>query len=111
MLNSLSTNYNRRNKNVRLYELANVLSSQEPALDRASRRADAVYPLGMYGDGDFFTMKGVVEEFFDKAGMHGRVSYDPEAGKAFLHPGRQAAILYEGDMVGYLGGGTSGCAG
>ena len=57
----------------------------------------------MYGDGDFFTMKGVVEEFFDKAGMHGRVSYDPEAGKAFLHPGRQAAILYEGDMVGYLG--------
>ena len=103
MLNSLSTNYNRRNKNVRLYELANVyLPKSLPLTELPDERMQ--FTLGMYGDGDFFTMKGVVEEFFDKAGMHGRVSYDPEAGKAFLHPGRQAAILYEGDMVGYLGG-------
>ena len=102
MLNSLSTNYNRRNKNVRLYELANVyLPKSLPLTELPDERMQ--FTLGMYGDGDFFTMKGVVEEFFDKAGMHGRVSYDPEAGKAFLHPGRQAALLYEGDMVGYLG--------
>ena len=102
MLNSLSTNYNRRNKNVRLYELANVyLPKSLPLTELPDERMQ--FTLGMYGDGDFFTMKGVVEEFFDKAGMHGRVSYDPEAGKTFLHPGRQAAILYEGDMVGYLG--------
>ena len=102
MLNSFSTNYNRRNKNVRLYELANVyLPKSLPLTELPDERMQ--FTLGMYGDGDFFTMKGVVEEFFDKAGMHGRVSYDPEAGKAFLHPGRQAAILYEGDMVGYLG--------
>ena len=102
MLNSLSTNYNRRNKNVRLYELANVyLPKSLPLTELPDERMQ--FTLGMYGDGDFFTMKGVVEEFFDKAGMHGRISYDPEAGKAFLHPGRQAAILYEGDMVGYLG--------
>ena len=102
MLNSLSTNYNRRNKNVRLYELANVyLPKSLPLTELPDERMQ--FTLGMYGDGDFFTMKGVVEEFFDKAGMHGRVSYNPEAGKTFLHPGRQAAILYEGDMVGYLG--------
>ena len=102
MLNSLSTNYNRRNKNVRLYELANVyLPKSLPLTELPDERMQ--FTLGMYGDGDFFTMKGVAEEFFDKAGMHGRISYDPEAGKAFLHPGRQAAILYEGDMVGYLG--------
>ena len=102
MLNSLSTNYNRRNKNVRLYELANVyLPKSLPLTELPDERMQ--FTLGMYGDGDFFTMKGVVEEFFDKAGMQGRVSYDPEAGKTFLHPGRQAAILYEGDMVGYLG--------
>lgn len=102
MLNSLSTNYNRRNKNVRLYELANIyLPKSLPLTELPDERMQ--FTLGMYGDGDFFTMKGVVEEFFDKAGMHGRVSYDPEAGKTFLHPGRQAAILYEGDMVGYLG--------
>ena len=25
------------------------------------------FTLGMYGDGDFFDMKGVVEEFFEKS--------------------------------------------
>ena len=53
------------------------------------------FTLGMYGDGDFFTMKGVIEEFFDKVGIARRKSdYDPDSGKTFLHPGRQADIVY-----------------
>lgn len=48
-------------------------------------------------------MKGVVEEFFEKIGMHKKEVYDPNAGKPFLHPGRQANILYDGTVVGYLG--------
>ena len=59
--------------------------------------------LGMYGEGDFYTMKGVVEDFFDKIGMHKKEVYDPKAGKPFLHPGRQANIIYCGKVVGYLG--------
>jgi len=102
MLTSLSTNYNRRNKNVRLYELANVyLPKSLPLTELPDERMQ--FTLGMYGEGDFFTMKGVAEEFFDKVGMHKRVSYDPNAGKTFLHPGRQANIIYEGTVVGYLG--------
>ena len=31
----------------------------------------------MYGDGDFFTMKGVIEEFLEKVGMHRKPHYDP----------------------------------
>jgi phenylalanyl-tRNA synthetase beta chain len=57
----------------------------------------------MYGEGDFFTMKGVVEEFFDKAGLDSKISYDPTEKEPFLHPGRQAKIVYEGEVVGYLG--------
>ena len=48
-------------------------------------------------------MKGVVEEFFDKVGLHKKEKYDPNAGKSFLHPGRQANIIYDGVVVGYLG--------
>ena len=59
--------------------------------------------MGMYGQGDFFTMKGVVEEFFDSIGMDKKAVYDPKAGKNFLHPGRQANIIYDGKVVGYLG--------
>ena len=102
MLTSLSTNYNRRNKNVRLYELANVyLPKSLPLTELPDERMQ--FTLGMYGDGDFYTMKGVVEKFFDKAGMHKRPHYDPEAGKAFLHPGRQANIIYNDQVIGYLG--------
>ncbi|MDY4671169.1 MAG: phenylalanine--tRNA ligase subunit beta [Oliverpabstia sp.] len=102
MLTSLATNYNRRNKNVRLYELGNVYLPKELPLKELPEER-MMFTLGMYGDGDFFDMKGVVEEFFDQVGMHKKVDYDPKAGKTFLHPGRQALICYEGDVIGYLG--------
>ena len=102
MLTSLATNYNRRNKNVRLYELGNIYVAEElPLAGLPDERMQ--FTLGMYGEGDFYTMKGVVEEFFDKIGLHKKEVYDPKAGKPFLHPGRQADIIYDGKTVGYLG--------
>ncbi|MEF9939388.1 MAG: phenylalanine--tRNA ligase subunit beta [Clostridium sp.] len=102
MLSSLSTNFNRRNKDVRLYEMATVYLPKElPLQDLPDERLQ--FTLGMYGSADFFTMKGVIEEFFEKVGMRKKPHYDPAAGKVFLHPGRQASILYEGTVVGYLG--------
>lgn len=102
MLTSLSTNYNRRNKDVRLYEIANIYIPKElPLSELPDERTQ--FTLGMYGKGDFFTMKGVVEECFEKLGMRKQPIYDPKAGKSFLHPGRQANIVYEGKVVGYLG--------
>lgn len=102
MLTSLSTNYNRRNKNVRLYELGNIyLPKQIPVTELPEERMQ--FTLGMYGEGDFFTMKGVIEEFLDRAGLHGKETYDPNAGKPFLHPGRQANVVYNSKVIGYLG--------
>lgn len=102
MLSSLSTNYNRRNKEVRLYELANVyLPKSLPLTELPDERMQ--FALGMYGNGDFFTMKGVVEEFFDNAGMHKKPHYDPNGEHPYLHPGRKADIVYDGRTVGYLG--------
>ena len=102
MLTSLATNYNRRNKNVRLYEMGNIyLPKSLPLTELPDERMQ--FTLGMYGDGDFFSMKGIVEEFLDKIGMHLKETYDPNAGKSFLHPGRQANIIYDGTVIGYLG--------
>ena len=102
MLSSLATNYNRRNKNVRLYELANIyLPKALPVTELPDERMQ--FTLGFYGDGDFFDLKGVVEEFIEKIGMKGLLTYDPNAGKNFLHPGRQANIYYDGVCLGYLG--------
>lgn len=102
MLTSLATNYNRRNQNVRLYELGNIyLPKQTPVTELPEERMQ--FTLGMYGEGDFYTMKGVVEELFDKLGMHEKAEYDPSDKKSFLHPGRQADIVYHGNVIGYLG--------
>lgn len=102
MLASLSTNYNRRNKDVRLYELENIyLPKSLPITELPDERT--MFTLGMYGNGDFFDMKGVCEEFFEKIGMKKKVTYDPNSEKPFLHPGRQANMIYEGKVVGYLG--------
>ena len=102
MLVSLARNFNRRNKDVKVYEMAKIyLPKSLPLTEYADERVQ--FTLGFYGEGDFFTMKGVVEEFLERAGMHDIVDYDPNAGKNFLHPGRQANIIYQGKVIGYMG--------
>ena len=102
MLTSLGTNSARRNKNVRLYEISNIyLAKKLPLEDYPEERKQ--FCLGMYGEGDFFVLKGVIEEFLYKVGMKKLPSYNADAGKTFLHPGRQAQIIYEDVVVGYFG--------
>ncbi len=102
MLTSLATNYNRRNKDVRLFEMGNIYIPKElPVTDLPDERMQ--FTLGFYGDGDFFTMKGVVEEFLGQVGIDKDISYDAKAGKTFLHPGRQANVVYNDTVIGYLG--------
>lgn len=102
MLTSLATNYNRRNKDVRLFEMGNIyIPKALPVTDLPDERMQ--FTLGFYGDGDFFTMKGVVEEFLGQVGIDKDISYDAKAGKTFLHPGRQANVVYNDTVIGYLG--------
>lgn len=102
MLTSLSNNYNRRNKDVRLYEIANVyIPKALPVTELPDERTQLT--LGMFGAGDFFDLKGVVEEVVEKIGLKNLKTYDPNAGKNFLHPGRQANIMYGDIVLGYMG--------
>lgn len=85
MLSSLATNYNRRNKDVRLYELGNVYRPKAlPLTELPDERMH--FTLGMYGNGDFFGMKGVCEEFFEKVGMRDKVDYDQTAERLTFIP-------------------------
>ena len=102
MLSSLSTNFNRRNKECKLYELGNIYIPESlPLTELPDERMQ--FTLGFYGDGDFFTMKGVIEEFLEHIGLNKKLAYNPNAGKSFLHPGRQALVSYEGTVLGFLG--------
>lgn len=102
ILNSLSTNYNRRNKDVHLFELANIYIPKElPLKELPDERMQFV--LGFYGKENFFDMKGVVEEFLYTVGITGKLYYDPGCTEEFLHPGRKADIVFDGVRIGYLG--------
>ena len=102
MLTSLSTNYNRRNKDVRLYELGNIyLPKQIPLTELPEERMQLT--LGFYGEGDFYTMKGAMEEILDAVGIRSGLTFDPDSGRPYLHPGRQADIYYKMKQIGYLG--------
>lgn len=102
ILTSLATNYNRRNKDVKLYELANIyLPKALPLTDYADERMQ--FTLGFYGEGDFFTMKGVVEEFLNAVGMFENPKFNPDCERPYLHPGRKADIYYGETLIGYMG--------
>ena len=103
ILTSLSLNYNRRNPDVRLYDLSNIYIPKSLPLTELPEEREQL-TLGAYGEGmDFYVMKGVIEELFEHIGMQDKVHYEPACDRPYLHPGRKADIIYQGQTVGYLG--------
>ncbi|MDD6071950.1 MAG: phenylalanine--tRNA ligase subunit beta [Clostridiales bacterium] len=102
MLTSLATNYNRRNKTARLYELGNIYIPKALPLTELPEEKMRL-TMGMYGDGDFFTLKGAVEEIFEKLGIAGQVDFEPSSEIPYLHPGRQARMAKGKLDIGIIG--------
>ena len=101
ILTSLSRNLSHRNKNVKLYELGNIyLPKDLPLTELPDERMQLT--LGFCGDGDFYDIKGVVEEFLSHIGLD-EGEYDGSLKEPFLHPGRQASVSCGGSVIGYLG--------
>ena len=102
VISSLATNYKRKNADVRLFELGNIYIPKDlPLTELPDERLQLT--LGFYGEGDFYVMKGVVEELFEKLGLKDKIHYDADAIRPYLHPGRKADIVYDGKVLGYLG--------
>lgn len=102
MLNSISTNYNRRNESAYLFEMGKVYIPKNLPLTELPKEEN-VLTIGMYGDIDFYGIKGVTEELFEVLGMKDVVEYSPKNDIPFMHPGRLAEISVKGDSLGYVG--------
>ena len=102
MLNSISTNYNRRNESAYLFEMGKVYIPKNLPLTELPKEEN-VLTIGMYGDIDFYGIKGVTEELFEVLGMKDVVEYSPKKDIPFMHPGRLAEISVKGDSLGYVG--------
>ncbi|MDO4742616.1 MAG: phenylalanine--tRNA ligase subunit beta [bacterium] len=100
MLSVLTTNYNRKNKDARFFEVSKVFVPKNLPITQQPIESPRLC-IGMYGkDEDFFTLKGVVEELI------GLFSKDVEfafADEPYLHPGRQAMATVNRNTVAVFG--------
>ena len=108
LLEVASTNYNRSVEAARVFEIAYVY--QPKALPLVSLPTEIQHLTAfMYDDSAgkgsaeiFFRMKGAVEELFTHLGITG-VAYLADKTCPWLHPGRSAAILMQGQPIGQIG--------
>ena len=101
MLAVISTNYNRRIEEARLFEMSKVYIPKSLPLEELPEEK-TVLTLGMYGELDFYDLKGVVEELLERLGIK---NYDvsPEKNNVVFHPGRTALINIDGEYAGIIG--------
>ncbi|MCL2421075.1 MAG: phenylalanine--tRNA ligase subunit beta [Defluviitaleaceae bacterium] len=107
MLQSLSTNFNRRNETARLFELAKVYLPRHKNSPGTLPEEPIYLTIGAYSrdkNMDFFDLKGDVEELLATLGISStNITFAPAADITQLHPGRAATIAINGTNAGYLG--------
>ena len=88
MLEVLARNQNFNNENVRLFEMGSIYL---PDADATKLPYEGkMLTLGMYGDADFYTMKGVIENLLALAVAN--ASYTAVSDNPSYHPGRCAEV-------------------
>ncbi len=90
MLEVLARNANFQNENVRLFEMGSIyLPDEDPAKLPYEGK---MLTLGMYGDADFYTVKGVIENLLALAAIKG-AEWVAVSDNASYHPGRCAKVM------------------
>ncbi len=100
MLTVLSTNYNRKISEARMFEISKRFIPKALPLTDAPDEIPTM-SVGLYGkDEDFFTLKGIVEDVLAVFGAVGKFARSAEV---YLHPGRQAQVTVNGECVAVMG--------
>ena len=100
MIHAIARNQKRGNMEGRLFEIANIFIPKALPLTEYPEE-QSVLCAGIFGAKEsFFTMKGMAETVADTLSV--KFTYE-RAQKTFLHPYQTAAILYDGEEVGYFG--------
>lgn len=98
MLECLGRNYARDNNNAGLFEVAKVYIPGDEVLPDERE----VLSIGMYGDVDFYSLKGVVENLLITLGID-KAEFVPENENATFHSGRCAKLLVRKKEAGIFG--------
>ncbi|MBQ8357102.1 MAG: phenylalanine--tRNA ligase subunit beta [Clostridia bacterium] len=99
MLEVLARNANFNNENVRLFEMGSVYLPDEDATKLP--REGKILTLGMYGDADFYTVKGVIENLLALAAI--KAEWTAVTDNPSYHPGRCAKVTVGGTQLAIFG--------
>lgn len=112
LLTALRFNLNREATALHAFEIGKVFTKHGNMAredQRIAMLSYGAYARAAVGENPlkagFFTLKGVLEDYFETLGISGRVKFEAHAGGtlAFLHPGRTARIVLDSQPLGYLG--------
>lgn len=98
MLDALSRNNAMGNKDVLLFEVSKVYIPTEDALPEEKLRLT----IGMYGEADFYSLKGSVETLLEKLSIP-KAAFERESTNPSYHPGKTANLLVRNKNAGTFG--------
>ena len=101
VLEVLAKNNNLKNDDVAIFEVSTIYIPDEDIKNLPREPKQVV--IGMYGKHDFYDLKGVIDELFDKCSIK-HIEYKANRSNPTFHPGRCADIYdVKGNYLGVFG--------
>ncbi len=104
MMQMLANNNNYKNKEVRLFDLSRVYKNKQNAIENGNLPEESnVLTIGIYNESeDFYTLKGLVENILEVAGVS-KYEIKKEENNKMYHPGRCANLKVGNDIIATFG--------
>jgi len=99
MLGIIRTNCNRKVEEGRFFEISYVY---RPVKDQPLPEERKVLTIGLYGNTDFYYLKGIIEQLFVQMNIR-NADFSPEKNHPAYHPGRCAKVSIGQETIGYIG--------
>lgn len=99
MVNTIVRNLRRGNMSGKLFEIAKIYEARELPI-KTFPKEKKMLSLGMWGNCTFYHLKGITDNIATH--LNTKFEYEPYE-KPFLHPGKTAKILCDGEYLGYIG--------
>jgi len=101
LLEVLERNNNRKVENVRAFELGRIFISNGDDSEKLPKELKSLV-IGVYGNEDFFSLKGAINTLLDTLGITG-YEYEVEKNNPTYHPGRCANLTIGDKNLGVIG--------
>lgn len=100
MMESLSRNYSRNIEHARLFEIGKIYLPKER--EDVLPNEKNVLCVGIYGDVDYYNLKGIIENLLDVLGVN-NFTFKRQSSNTAFHPGKTADLYCGKNLIGILG--------